>query len=120
MHWHVKTFDGCIRDDLNPLGLQVQIFPSFENLDPMFKIAWENNLILCSLGMMKLLTGEYQKRLIDINANIDEIYSKIQPLQTHSSYKDLDEKLKSHIEIFNKSILSKKEFKYLRDKQAFD
>lgn len=62
--------------------------------------------------------------MTDIDTNIDsiysKIYSKIKPLQNHPSFQNLNEKLKVHIELFNKTILSKKEFKYLRDKHAFE
>lgn len=78
LYWHIKTFEEYIKDDLNPLGLQVQIFRSFENIDPVFKTAWESNLKACSTGMIKL-------RLTDIDDNINTIYSKIQLLQTQSS-----------------------------------
>lgn len=56
---------------------------------------------------MKLLIEEYQKRLVDIDTNVDLIYAKIKPMQTHSCFQDLNEKLKVHIELFNKTILSK-------------
>lgn len=45
---------------------------------------------------------------------------KIKPLETHPSFPKLNEKLKIHIELFNKNILLKKEGKFLRDKQAFE
>lgn len=38
---------------------------------------------------------------------------------THASFLELNEKLKTHIECYNKNILAKKEIKFLRDKQAF-
>lgn len=120
LHWHIQSFGEYMRDDLNPLGLRVQIFPSIENVDSSFKLAWENNLKSCSNTMMKLLIEEYQKRLIDINSNIDKIYSRIKPLQAHATFQELNDKLKTHIELFNKSILTKIELKYMRDKQAFD
>lgn len=66
LHWHIKSFEEYIRDDLNPLGLRVQIFPTFDNLDPIFKLAWESILNKCSTKMMKLLIDEYQKRLTSI------------------------------------------------------
>lgn len=119
IYWHFKTFEEYIREDLNPLGLRIQIFPSFENLNSTFKTSWESNLKLCSTKMMSLLIDEYQKRLIEIDINVDKIYLQIQSLQTHSSFQELNEKLKTHFELFNKSILSKKENKFLRDKQAF-
>lgn len=74
LYWHIKTFKEYIREDLNPLGLQVQIFPSFDNIDSTFKTAWENNLKACSSHMMSLLIEEFKKRLIDIDRNIDRLY----------------------------------------------
>lgn len=117
-YWHVQSFKDYIKDDINPLGLRVQIFPSFDNISATFKTAWEHNLKICSMGMMKLLMEEYQKHMTEIDLNIDQIYSKIKPLETHPSFPKLNEKLKIHIELFNKNILLKKEGKFLRDKQA--
>lgn len=119
IYWHIKSFEEYIREDLNPLGLRVQIFPSFENINSTFKTTWESNLKSCSTNKMSLLIDEHQKRLIEIDTNIEKIYSQIKLLQTHSSFQELNEKLKIHIEIFNKSILSKKENNFLRDKQDF-
>lgn len=73
----------------------------------------------CSTKMMSLLIDKYQKHLIEIDINVDKIYLHIQSLQTHSSFQELSDKLNTHIEVFNKSILSKKENTFLRDKQAF-
>lgn len=119
LYWHTRTFQEYIREDLNPLGLRVQIFPSFDNIDSTFKMAWENVLKSCSNQMMNLLIEEYKKRLIDIDRNIDKLYSQINTLNTHPSFPELNEKLKAHIEAFNRDILAKKENKFLRDKQAF-
>lgn len=69
--------------------------------------------------MMNLLIEEYKRRLIDIDRNIDKLYSQINTLNTHPSFPELNEKLKAHIEAFNRDILAKKENKFLRDKQAF-
>lgn len=69
--------------------------------------------------MMSLLTEEYKKRLLDIVRNIEDLYSKLNTFNTHPSFSELNEKLKIHIEGYNKNILAKKVSKFLRDKQAF-
>lgn len=59
--------------------------------------------------MMSLQIEEYQKRLIEIDKNIDQLYLQITQLKPHSSFLELNEKLKAHVEASNKTILSKKE-----------
>lgn len=37
MFWHVKSFRDYIRDNITPLGLWVQIFPTLDDLDTDLK-----------------------------------------------------------------------------------
>lgn len=55
MFWHIKCFPDYIKDDINPLGLRVQIFPNSEGLDTDLKNAWEKILCTCSKDIMQLL-----------------------------------------------------------------
>lgn len=37
LHWHIKSFQDYITKNLNPFGLRIQIFPTFDNIDSSFK-----------------------------------------------------------------------------------
>lgn len=40
LYWHIKSFENYSTENLNPFGLRVQIFPSFDNIDASFKAVW--------------------------------------------------------------------------------
>lgn len=120
LYWHIRSFRDYINDNMNPLGLRVQIFPNLEGLDTELKNAWEKILRTCSKDLMKLLITEYQKRSNVLDGDIQTICLKLQLLQTHKIYMDKELKLKKHLEDFNKDILIKKESKLSRDRCAFE
>lgn len=61
--WHTKTFDRYIKENINPLGLRVQIFPNSDQISHGCKKEWIENLKLCSQEMMVVLTREYNKQM---------------------------------------------------------
>ncbi|XP_040193145.1 uncharacterized protein LOC120926910 [Rana temporaria] len=119
MFWQVENFEHYIREEINPLGLRVQIFPTFEDMDNMFKKRWENNLQQCTKIMMKLLIEEYQKRILTSEKEIDELYNQLEPFKDMDTYKDQEQKIKGHIDTTVKDLITKKEQNFWRDKMAF-
>lgn len=61
LHWHIQSFENYIKEDINPFGLRVQIFPTFETGDVDFKREWEKTLDKCSKEMMLLRLAAYKK-----------------------------------------------------------
>lgn len=120
LHWHIKSFKDYIAANLNPFGLRVQIFPTFEHIDPSFKAVWEVNLKECSRKMMLLLIDEYAKRIVDIDGKLEKLQNQMSLLRTHVSFSESEERLKRHLEQFNKDILIKKDKKLQRDRKAFE
>lgn len=118
-HWHIHSFERYMRNNINPFGLRIQIFPTMEHVDPSFKQAWENNLSACSENMMSLLIEEYRKTIQQIDKELESLYTQLTPFKTHTSFVQLDNELNAHLEQFNKNILIKKENKFLRDQTAF-
>lgn len=114
----MEDFEKYIRNDINPFGLRIQIFPLIENISPEFKIKWENNLQLCIRNMMQLLVEEYRARTPTLEKDIDHIYSKLQPFKSLSAFKDQEKRIKNHLDQVTVDILRKK--KFWRDKMAFE
>ena len=56
LHWHIEFLNKYARENISPLGLRIQVFPSFQTTIPEFKVAWEQALSTCSTQLMKLLT----------------------------------------------------------------
>lgn len=105
---------------MNPLGLRVQIFPTLEDLDADFKSTWENALQTCSQNLMQILIDEYTKRSLALDIEITKTCEQLQKFKTYQSVSIKEKKLKIHLESFNKNILIKKNFKFHRDKNAFE
>lgn len=118
--WHVRSFQDYIKSNLNPLGLRIQIFPTLEDLDAAFKSTWENALQTCSRSLMQILMDEYTKRSSILDIEITKICEQLQKFQAHPSVSIKENKLKIHLESFNKNILTKKNSKFHRDKNAFE
>lgn len=116
----MKSFEEYISENLHPFGLRVRIFPTFDNLDTSFKAAWEDNLKVLSKNMMSLLINEYQKCIKGLVEKLEKIQIQMLSLKTHPSYAESEEKLKCHLEQFNKNILIKKSKKLQRDRKAFE
>lgn len=69
--------------------------------------------------MVKLLNEEYRRRINVIDKDIDPIYTKLQPFKTISNFKEHEERIKKHLDIFTQDTLATKEKKFWRDKRAF-
>lgn len=94
-------------------------FPHCGEHKSSFKRTWEENLLLCSKGMMLLLKEEYAKRLRELDKDVDSFYNLFSQYKDHSAYAQSDKELSEHLENFNHQILMKKEKKMQRDKMAF-
>lgn len=105
MFWHIKSFEDYLKEDMNPLGLQ--IFPNLEGLDSDFKLAWENILRTYSREIMQLIIREYTRRSRALDSEIESTCSQLQTFKTHKTFEEREMKLQKHLEIFNKNILIK-------------
>lgn len=119
MFWHTQAFDRYIKSDINPFGLRIQIFPTLNDVDNSFKKMWEENLNECTKNMMLLLIGEYNKRLLVLDKELEDIQNRLQKFKNCPSLAEHESRLKIHIDKFNKDILLKKDNKFWRDQLAF-
>lgn len=110
-HWHIHSFKQYIRNEMNPFGLRIQIFPALDDMSTTFKNEWEKNLSKCSTGMMSLLMDEFQRKLIDIEKELEPIHKQLLCFKDHALYDQYDEDLNEHLEHYNREILIKKEKK---------
>ncbi|PIO27386.1 hypothetical protein AB205_0104330 [Aquarana catesbeiana] len=117
--WHADSFDRYIREDINPLGLRIQIFPILDDVDSSFKIKWERNLQSCTKIMMTLLSEEYKKRIAILDKDIDAIYAKLLPFKDLPSFKEHKEKIGIHLHETSQEKLAIKDKKFWRDKRSF-
>lgn len=73
LFWHIKSLDRYSKEKINPLGLRVQIFPNLDQISTECKREWEANLNACSQEMMAILTREYNKQMVLLDTEIDNI-----------------------------------------------
>lgn len=118
--WHIRSFQEYMKSNINPLGLRIQIFPTLEDLDATFRSTWENTLQTCSRNLMQILIDEYTKRSLVLDTEITKICERLKTFQVYPSVSTKENKLKIHLESFNKNILIKKNSKFHRDKNAFE
>lgn len=119
LHWHIQSFERYIQENINPIGLRIQIFPMVDHISDNLKKNWESKLNDCSRNLMMLLQDEYRLQLNNLDTEIDALYARLTPLKTHEDYLTLEEKLREHLKTSSKVILQKKDKKFWRDKNAF-
>lgn len=116
LFWHTKSFDRYLGEHINPYGLQIQIFPSSEQIGVYCKKEWEENLRQCSSEMMLILTREYNRQINNVEINILE--QALVLYKDHTLFLKFQMKLKDNLSIYNKNILQKRETKFWRDQLA--
>lgn len=68
--------------------------------------------------MMTLLSEEYNKRIVEIDKEIDKIQTQLLCFKTHSAFTEHENSLKVNLDKFIKNILLQKDKKFCRDKLA--
>lgn len=61
-----------IREDLNPQGLEIQVFPNLWEIKNTFKKQWETNLQECTKNMMNSLIEYYNQEIKELDNEIIE------------------------------------------------
>lgn len=119
LHWHVDFLHQYTRENLSPVGLRVQVFPSFQNVGIEFKTAWEKILTQCSTDLIKLLISHYQDELGHLDEEIITFQTKNDNLKNHAQFNQKWQEVKDYITKINKDIIFKKQNKFMKDKSAF-
>lgn len=119
LFWHVKTFDRYIEEQINSVGLRVQIFPNADLISDECKTEWETNLKSCSREMMAILSREYNKQITLLDTVITNLEQALILYAQHTLFSELQATLKDNLSVFNKGILQNKEIQFWRDKSAF-
>lgn len=81
------VFDRYLREEVNPQGLRVQIFPSFEVTDAAFSEKWEKKLLQCSATMMEMLRDKHRSDLLDLDKEIETLRTSGNQLSQQSEFK---------------------------------
>lgn len=92
LHWHIQSQERYIREDINPIGLRIQIFPILDNITKDLKNNWEIKLNDRSKNLMLLLQNEYQQQLEIMDIEIGSLYARLAPLKNHEEYANLEKK----------------------------
>lgn len=119
LHWHVDFLQQYIRKNISPIGLRVQLFPSFQSHTQDFKKSWEKVLTQCSIELMKLLINQYQSELISLDQDILMLQSTNNSIKDHAHYVKRWHEVKDYITKITKDIISKKQNKMSKDKMVF-
>lgn len=117
--WHIRFLDRYLREKISPQGLRIQVFPSFEMTDPVFKEEWEQNLNRCSANLISMQKTKYNKELNDLDKEIESLKASGHQLATSADFKKRENDLIQYLENYNKNIVTKKDTKFYKDKLAF-
>lgn len=119
LYWHIEFLNKYIRENISPLGVRIQIYPSFQAISPEFKVAWENTLTTCSTNLMKILVTQYQSELITLDQEIVTLQSSNENIKTHALYTKLWQDIKDFVTKITRDIIYKKQNKLSKDRLAF-
>ncbi|XP_077118764.1 uncharacterized protein LOC143774874 [Ranitomeya variabilis] len=113
--WNRAFLNKYLERGLIPRGLRVQVFPSFEVDDEVFRKRWEELADTCSRGFMGLLSQLNQVAIEGMDKEIDEIQTKLQqdvPSETLSAF---NTELEQEFTKWEKNISENKAKKFQRD-----
>lgn len=120
LFWNKWYFLKYTEENISPWGLRIQIFPTITQLEPEFKLEWEENLQSCSKKMMELLCKHYTVELSLIDGEIEKLYRDNSAIVTDGLFSTRENELKTNLESYVTEVLKTKEKKYIRDKLAYD
>lgn len=112
LFWHIENFAKYIREDINPYGHRIQMFPLIYHVSPEFKKRWEDNLQLCTRNMIKMLIEEYKVRILALEKDINLVYIKLQTFKSLPALKEHEDRIKTHLDQVTVDILRKKDKKF--------
>lgn len=116
--WHIEFLQKYVRENINPLGLRIQLYPSFQVISPEFKIAWESILTQCSSELMKLLISHYQMELNNLDQEM-LLQTSNENIRDHMLFSKRVQEIKDHITRITKDIIYQKQNKLCKDRLAF-
>lgn len=120
LFWNKWYFLKYTEENISPWGLRIQIFPTITQLEPEFKLEWEENLQSCSKKMMELLCKHYTTELSLVDKEIEKLHYDNPAIIADALFSTRENELKSNLELYVTEILKTKEKKYIRDKLAYD
>lgn len=119
LHWHIEYFRLYLSDNICPVGLRVQIFPTIKDPSVDLKKTWENILLNCSVELIKTLVVQYSQDMNILDQEIDRLNTQFVHLVGNSVFNDKWKELKARLETLNREIIINKQTKFNKDKVAF-
>lgn len=119
LYWHIQYFESYITENVCPLGLRIQIFPTIKDPSPDFRKSWENTLTKCSIELMEKLTTQYRSDMTILDGEIDRLLNQFPNIKDSASFTIKWKEIRDKLENLNKDIITKKQRKLFQDKLAF-
>lgn len=119
LYWHIEFLQKYVRETINPLGLRIQLYPSFQVTSAEFRLKWENILTQCSIELMKLLILHYQTELNTLDQEILHLQTSNETIREHTLFSKRVQEIKEYITKITKDIIYKKQNKLSKDRLAF-
>lgn len=118
LYCHIEFFQQYIHDKICPIGLSVQLFPSFRNTSSEFRRDWELELMKCSTELIKILVTQYKSDLQSLDQELVALQTQYDSIRSHKLFDKKWQELKEYLKL-KKDIIAKKQTKIYKDKMAF-
>lgn len=118
--WDVNALTEYLALEQIPRGLRIKKFPTFEINDEEIKSEWTNTLSACSFKLMRIIISMKQKELDRVQNEISTIQKELADHQLKPFYAELDGQLNKKLDKLERSVISTKKDKRIRDQLDYD
>ncbi|XP_069590016.1 uncharacterized protein [Ranitomeya imitator] len=113
--WNRAFLIKYIETGLTPRGLRVQVFPSFEVEDVVFRHNWEELATTCSKGFMELLAQSNKESIDSLDREIETVQGILKQDLSEVELQTLNGEIDKEFQKWEKDICATKTAKFQRD-----
>ncbi|XP_077113081.1 uncharacterized protein LOC143768273 [Ranitomeya variabilis] len=113
--WNRAFLNKYVETGLTPRGLRVQVFPSFEVDDIVFRQKWEECADVCSKGFMELLAQHNNNTIDMLDKEIEIVQNLLKQELSETDLHVLNRDIEQEFQKWEKDICTMKTTKFQRD-----
>lgn len=118
--WDVNALTEYLTLEQIPRGLRIKKFPTFEINEEETKLEWTNTLSACSFKLMRIIISVKQKELDRVQNEVTTVQKELADHQSKPGYAELDDQLNKKLDKLERSVISTKKDKRIRDQLDYD
>lgn len=98
LNWHMEFFNQYIWENISPMGLRIQMFPTVKNATQELKNFWEGILSKCSKEFMQLLLIQYQLVTNQLDEELATLNLQYEHIKMHVKFVSKNQELKEFLD----------------------